>query len=274
MRPESHFMHTLTGNIRLHRNFHSRHLPDERDIIVYLPPRYDEDTDRRYPVFYLHDGQNVFDAATAFLGQEWHADEIAEDLIRGGAIEPVIIVGIYNAGERRIDEYTPTRGARTHGASGGKARLHAAMLVEEIKPFIDAEYRTVATASCTALGGSSLGGLATLYAGLRNPHVFGKLAVLSPSVWWRNGVILRMIRAIQPQASRPKIWLDVGTAEGDDPGRCLEDTRRLRDALVKQGWILGRDLAYFEDTDAAHCEQAWTGRLPRVLRFLFGRSDD
>ncbi|HKD09853.1 MAG TPA: alpha/beta hydrolase-fold protein [Bryobacteraceae bacterium] len=267
-------MHTLTGNIRLHRNFHSRHLPDDRNIIVYLPPSYDEDTERRYPVFYLHDGQNMFDAETAFLGQEWHADEIAEDLIRGEAIEPLIMVGIYNAGERRIDEYTPTRGARTEAASGGKARLHAAMIVEEVKPFIDAEYRTLTTASCTALGGSSLGGLATLYAGLRNPHVFGKLAVLSPSVWWRNGVILRMIRDIPAQESRPKIWLDVGTAEGDDPGRCVDDTRRLRDALMKHGWALGKDLSYFEDSDAPHSEQAWTGRLPSVLRFLFGRITD
>jgi predicted alpha/beta superfamily hydrolase len=267
-------MDTLTGNIRLHRNFHSRHLPDDRDIIVYLPPGYDEDRGRRYPVFYLHDGQNMFDAKTAFLGQEWHADEIAEDLIRAGAIDPLIMVGIYNAGERRIDEYTPTRGARAHSASGGKARLHAAMIVEEVKPFIDAEYRTVATAPCTALGGSSLGALATLYAGLRNSHVFGKLAVLSPSVWWRNGVILRMIREIPVRESRPKIWLDVGTAEGDNPQRTLEDTRRLRDVLMKQGWTLGKDLAYFEDVDAPHSEQAWTGRLPAVLRFLFGRTND
>jgi predicted alpha/beta superfamily hydrolase len=267
-------MHTLTGNIRLHRNFHSRHLPDDRDIIVYLPPRYEEDTDRRYPVFYLHDGQNMFDAATAFLGQEWHADEIAEDLIRGGAIEPLIMVGIYNAGERRVDEYTPARGARTQGASGGKARQHAAMIVEELKPLIDAEYRTLRTASCTGLGGSSLGGLATLCAGLTNPHVFGKLAVLSPSVWWRNGVILRMIRDLPIRVSRPKIWLDVGTAEGADPERCVDDTRRLRDVLLKQGWTLGDDLFYFEDRDAPHSEQAWTGRLPAVLRFLFGRATD
>ncbi len=267
-------MHTLTGNIHLHRNFNSRHLPGDRDIIVYLPPGYDTDTVRRYPVFYLHDGQNIFDAATAFLGQEWHADEIAESLIREGEIEPVIMVGIYNAGERRIDEYTPTPAARVPGASGGKAGLHAAMIVDEIKPFIDREYRTLASAPCTALGGSSLGGLATLHAGLRNPHVFGKLAVLSPSVWWRNGVILRLIRNLPARDARPKIWLDVGTAEGDDPVRCVEDTRRLRDALLKQGWTLGEDLAYFEDTGASHSEQAWTGRLPAVLRFLFGRLTD
>ncbi|HZL57133.1 MAG TPA: alpha/beta hydrolase-fold protein [Bryobacteraceae bacterium] len=262
-------MHTLTGNFRLHRNFHSRHLPDDRDIIVYLPPDYDTNSERRYPVLYLHDGQNMFDAETAFLGREWHADEIAEYLIRGGAIEPVIMVGIYNSGARRIDEYTPTADSRGH--AGGKAPLYGAMIVEELKPFIDAEYRTLSTPDCTGMGGSSLGGLATLYVGMRYPDVFGKLAVLSPSVWWRNGVILRMVRDRALREPRPKIWLDIGTAEGTHPARIVRDTRRLRDVLLKQGWELGHDLAYYEEIDAPHNEQAWGARLPRVLQFLFGR---
>ena len=263
-------LHTLTGNFRLHHNFHSRHLPFARDIIVYLPPDYDADAPRRYPVFYLHDGQNLFDEETAFAGQEWHADEIAEDLIRVGAIEPVIMVGIYNAGTHRVDEYTP---ATDHdGHRGGKARLYAAMIIEELKPFIDSEYRTEDTPEYTALGGSSLGGLVTLYVGLRHPEIFGKLAVMSPSVWWRNGVILRMIRDHPIAEARPKIWLDIGTAEGSHPSRLVRDTRRLRDVLIRQGWVIGEDLAYCEEADGLHNEEAWAARLPRVLRFLFGRS--
>ena len=264
-------LHTLTGNFRLHRNFQSRHLATPRDIIVYLPPDYASDAPRRYPVLYLHDGQNLFDAETAFGGQEWHADEIAESMIRQGAIEPLIMVGIYNTGSQRVDEYTPAPDA--HGHHGGKARLYAAMLIEEIKPFIDAEYRTLDTPECTGMGGSSLGGLVTLYVGLRHPEIFGKLAVLSPSVWWRNGVILRMIRDHPIDGIKPKIWLDTGTAEGSHPSRIVRDARRLRDVLLRQGWTAGEDLAYYEETDGLHNEVAWAARLPRVLQFLFGRGD-
>jgi predicted alpha/beta superfamily hydrolase len=262
-------LHSLTGNFRLHRNFHSRHVPDDRDIIVYLPPDYDEDAPRRYPVLYLHDGQNLFDTETAFLGNEWHADEIAEQMIRQGAIEPVIMVGIYNT-PHRIDEYTPA--TDMHGHSGGKARLYAAMIIQELKPFIDGEYRTLDSPDCTGMGGSSLGGLATIYIGLRHPEIFGKLAVLSPSVWWKNGVILRMIRDHPVPEPKPKIWLDIGTAEGNRPARILRDARLLRDLLIRQGWTPGENLAYYEDLDAPHNEEAWGARLPRVLRFLFGRN--
>jgi predicted alpha/beta superfamily hydrolase len=256
----------------LHHGFHSRHLTADRDIIVYLPPDYETAEQRRYPVFYLHDGQNLFDAETAFLGQEWHADEIAEHLIHKGVIEPVIMVGIYNTGRHRVDEYTPA--TDLHGHSGGKARLYAAMIIEELKPFIDNEYRTIDTPDCTGMGGSSLGGLVTLYVGFRHPEIFGKLAVMSPSVWWRNGVILRMIRDHPISEPRPKIWLDIGTAEGKHPGRIVRDTRRLRDVLIRQGWQPGYDLAYSEHEDALHNEEAWGARLPHVLQFLFGRTGD
>src|SRR5437762_1541334 len=99
--------HSLTGDIRTHENFHSRFLEHDRTVIVYLPPGYEAHVDVRYPVLYLHDGQNVFDQATSF-GEEWHVDETAQQLITAGKIEPIIVVGVYNTGEHRIDEYTPT----------------------------------------------------------------------------------------------------------------------------------------------------------------------
>src|SRR5207244_12801861 len=102
--------HTLTGNIKRHRAFHSKVLGNRRDVLVYLPPGYSRLSRKRYPVLYMHDGQNVFDAATAFAGVEWGADETAERLIRAGAIEPLIIVAVANMGEDRIHEYAPTRG--------------------------------------------------------------------------------------------------------------------------------------------------------------------
>jgi len=261
---------TLTGDFRLHKSFHSRYLSDDRDIIVYLPPGYGLSPNRRFPVIYLHDGQNLFDADTAFLGQEWRADETAEYLIHSGQIEPIIMVGIYNTGPNRIDEYTPTRGA--YGNVGGKARLYAAMIIDELKPFIDEEYRTLDEAEHTGMGGSSLGGLVTLYIGLRHPEIFGKLAVISPSVWWRYGTILRMIRDNPAPEPRPKIWLDIGTREGNHPGRIVRDARLLRDLLCQKGWQPGVDLAYVEDEGAQHSEHAWSARWPLVLRFLFGTS--
>lgn len=264
---------TLTGNFRFHPEFRSQHLPDDRNVLVYLPPGYEESEDR-YPVLYFHDGQNVFDAETAFGGVEWRADETAEGLIQEGAIRPIIMVGIYNAGASRIHEYTPTCGPQGH--SDGKAALYSRMIVEELKPFIDAEYRTLAGPENTGMAGSSLGGLVTLYIGVSRPDVFGRLAVMSPSIWWDHGVILQIVRDLTPHPRlgelRPRIWLDMGTEEGGRPKTMLRDARMLRDLLKKKGWLEGESLAYHEEAGAGHSEDAWANRLHHVLKFLFGNN--
>ena len=144
-----------------------------RTVIVYLPPGYDPESATRYPVLYLHDGQNVFDRATS-IGDEWHVDEMAEALIRSGDIEPIIAVGIYNTGEHRINEYAPT--PRPDKGGGGKADDYGKMLIMDLKPFIDRTYKTLPGAANTAMAGSSLGGLVTMHLGLRFPTAFGKLA--------------------------------------------------------------------------------------------------
>jgi predicted alpha/beta superfamily hydrolase len=235
-----------------------------RDVIVFLPPGYDAEPERRYPALYLHDGQNLFDGATAFVkGQDWRVDDTAEALIREGSIDPLIIVGIYNAGAHRVDEYTPTRDRRQR--AGGDADAYGRMLTSELKPFIDRTYRTQPGPANTGLGGSSLGGLVTLYLGLRHPDVFGKLAVLSPSVWWDDRVILKTIRQT-PIDPRLKIWLDIGTLEG---GKTVREARALRDELVRAGWKLGVDLQYSEIPEAGHNEAAWAARVDPFLRFLF-----
>jgi predicted alpha/beta superfamily hydrolase len=257
--------HTFTGTLRFHRSIPSRHVEGGRDVIVYLPPGYNEAKSTRYPVLYMHDGQNLFDAATAFANQEWGLDELAESLIGEGVIEPLIIVGIYNAGENRIAEYTHVRDRR---GQGGRARLHARFLVEELKPFIDSEYRTLPDTANTGLGGSSLGGLVTLYLGLHYPEVFGKLIVMSPSVWWARRAILREVRKAQGKFNQ-KIWLDIGTCEGSDSEACVRNVRDLRDALLKRGWTLGRDLRHVEDEGAGHDEKAWGHRMKDALTFLF-----
>ena len=255
------------GRLRLHPRFPSRFLSTRRDLIVYLPPDY-ETSGRRYPVLYLQDGQNLFDPATAFGGQDWRADQTADDLIARGAIEPVILVGIYNTGVKRMSEYTPTRCARRR--KGGKADRYAEMLAREVKPFIDHEYRTRKGASSSGVGGSSLGALASLVAGLKYPRVFGRLAIMSPSVWWDGRAIVRLVAAYDPKV-RPRIWLDAGTAEGGASEQIVRDLRLLRDAFLEQGWRPGADLSYEEVWGAHHNEQAWGDRFGRVLEYLFPR---
>jgi len=262
--------HSLAGDVRLHQNFHSRFLPTDRNIIVYLPPDYERDKTQHYPVLYLHDGQNLMDGATAYIpGQEWRVDETAQHLINTHQIRPLIIVGIYNAGMERVNEYTPTRDTRYN--AGGKADLYGRLIVEELMPFIDKTYRTKHGAENTGLGGSSLGGLVTLYLGLKYPHTFGRLGVVSPSVWWGDREIIREVEALKSK-THARIWLDIGTAESDDAQRSeksVADTRALRDTLIAKGWRLDGDLKYFEAQSAKHNEAAWAARVEPILKFLF-----
>jgi len=244
---------TLTENFRIHKNFRSKFLSKERDVVVWLPPGYDADKEKRYPVLYMHDGPSVF--------VNWRLDEIAERLIASKEIEPLIIVGVANGGteDDRFNEFTPTR----VNSKGGNADQHGRMLIEELKPVIDSEYRTLTDSAHTAVAGSSLGGLASLYLGIKYPETFGKVAAMSPSVWWDNKVIIRNVKSLQ---SKPtvRIWLDIGTEEG--PTGIIKE---LRDALVAKGWKLDADLIYFEAKGARHTEQAWSERSGQVLRYLF-----
>lgn len=254
---------TLTGNIRFHREFPSRFLGRERDIIVYLPPGYDDNESDRYPVLYMQDGQNLFDAATAFIpGHDWKIDETAETLIREGTIEPLIVVGIYNAGESRIEEYTPNKELRT--PRGGKGRLYGRFMTEELKPLVDSVYRTRPGRLDTGIGGSSLGGLVSIYTGLNYPDVFGRLAILSPSAWWGRRSIVTRVRGL---AKKPglKIWLDIGTNEGHGS---VAAVRALRDALAERGWN-DDDLRYVEIEGGQHSEDDWAARFGDVLRWLY-----
>ena len=260
--------HTLTGNIKRHRAFPSKILGNRRDVLVYLPRGYWRLSRRCYPVLYLNDGQNVFDAATSFSGVEWGVDETAERLIKENAIEPLIVVAVANTGEKRVDEYTPTRGvidakAKRKKRSKGLARKYGHFLMDELKPYIDRKYRTNPGAEFTALGGSSLGGLATLAIGILYPQVFSRLMVMSPSIWWDDFAIYRLVDSIQ-QKPPLKVWLDTGTAE---PG--WNQARELVNRLLEKGWKLQKDLQYMEAPGADHSEAAWAARVEPALRFLF-----
>lgn len=253
----------LTGTIRYHRGVTSRFLTPTRDVIVYLPPQYDAQAPRRYPVLYLHDGQNTMDASTSFAG-EWHADETAERLITAGEIEPLIIVGVYNTSDR-IGEYTPVRDSQNRGGNGDN---YGRFLVEELKPLIDSTYRTKLDAASTGVAGSSLGGLISMHFALTHAETFGKAGVISPSVWWADGAIVEEVNARPKSAVR--IWEDIGTAEGGGSAtETVDGARSLRDALIARGWVLGQDLRYLEVAGAAHNEGAWSARFDQVLKFLY-----
>ena len=251
--------------LHLHKAFKSAYLPDDRDVIVYVPPGYNEEPERSYPVLYLHDGQNLFDGQTSFVkGRTWMVLDHADGAIEAGEIEPLVIVGIYNTGDRRLAEYTHEYNWQM---GGGEANKYGDLLTRELLPWIAERYRVRQDRESTGMGGSSLGGLVSLYLGLRHPQVFGRLALLSPSVWWNHKSILGYLNEHSPQLwERPRIWLDVGDHEGQ---RTLRDVEHLARRLKANGWRPGESMHFEKVHEGTHDEASWAGRVRPMLRFLF-----
>lgn len=251
--------------LHLHHAFASAFLPDARDVIVYTPPGYDEENGRSYPVLYMHDGQNLFDGRTSFVkGRTWQMREQADAAIEAGEVDPLVIVGIYNTGDRRIAEYTPDRNPQM---GGGEAESYGRLLIEELMPWIASQYRVRQEREATGMAGSSLGGLVTLFLGLRYPKHFGKLGVLSPSVWWNRKSILGHLNEHAPQVwERPRLWLDVGDREGQ---KTLRDVEQLARRLKANGWQPGDSLYFEKAQGGTHDEASWATRVRPMLRFLF-----
>jgi enterochelin esterase-like enzyme len=241
-----------------HRKFHSTILGNERDLIVWLPPGYDTVPKQRYPVLYAHDGQNLFDPATAFAGVAWQLGEAAAALIRAEKIAPVIVVGIANTMARQ-EEYSPKRG-----------RQYAAFLINEVKPFIDKTYRTLPGRKSTAVLGSSLGGLISFYLAWWHPEVFSMAGCLSGTWMWDNAAAIRMVESESLPAPEIKIYLDHGS-EGAE-GNQAWVYRSMRDALIGRGLQLGKNLAYYFGINDEHNEATWGRRVWRPLLFLFGKN--
>jgi predicted alpha/beta superfamily hydrolase len=213
----------------------------------------------------MHDGQNLFDGRTSFLpGRTWQVREQADSAIEAGEVEPLIIVGIYNTGDRRLAEYTPDRDWQR---GGGEADRYGLLLTRELMPWIAGQYRVRPEREATGLGGSSLGGLVTLYLGLRHAEHFGRLAVLSPSIWWNRKSILGAVNERAPEIwEKPRLWLDVGEQEGR---RTVQDAQQLSLRLIANGWRLGETLHFERIEGGTHDEASWSTRVRPMLRFLF-----
>ncbi len=228
----------------------------DRHLTIYLPPSYDRG-ERHYPVIYMQDGQNLFDPEESFAGS-WRVD-IAMDQAAGRGFEG-IAVGIPNAGEGRLAEYSPFDDPE---GGPGRGREYVAYMADIIKPLVDARYRTIPGRGTTCVAGSSMGGLISLFAFVERPDVFGATAAMSPSLWYAGRAIFGAVEAAPFQAGR--IYLDVGRREGEET---LADARRLRDLLLAKGYRKDEQVRYVEDRAGAHEEAAWGQRIRAALPFL------
>lgn len=246
--------HTVVGDVRVWPDFYSPQLDNVRRLLVYLPPDYWR-TDRRYPVLYFQDGQNLFDRATGFGGQEWQADETLEALSAEG--RPAIAVALDHGGEQRNQEYNPFPGWWP-----ARGEAYVDFLAATVKPLIDAQFRTKPDRGHTLIVGSSLGGLISLYAFFGRPEVFGAVGALSPALWPVHGAIYTFVRAAPLVEGR--IYLDHGTRENS--------ARPLYDLLTEKGYRARRHLKFVAEAGGEHTESAWARRLPGALRFLLPRA--
>jgi len=260
--------HTVAGDVRVLRGVGNAAVA-ARDVLVYLPPSYATATWRRYPVLYLQDGQNVFDAATSYAG-EWGADETA-GMLAGRGLE-AILVAIPNAGKDRADEYSPFPLRPPSSRRNTQADAYLDYLLTVVKPAVDTSFRTDSTREGSGIAGSSLGGLIALYACLERPTAFGFCAALSPALWPGRGRIFEIARGRrEKQDPRPRVYLDAGQNEAGE--RFVTQVRRMRDLLRDEGY----DVAYVEDMQGQHNEESWRRRFPAVLTWFLDpglRPDD
>jgi predicted alpha/beta superfamily hydrolase len=263
-----------TGDLRIHE-FQSRIFRNRRYLRVWLPPEYDQakNLERRYPVFYLNDGQNLFEPATAFAGVEWQVDETADRLIRAGTVPPLIIVGIDNAGKNRMREYMPRRSLQPMRWRVQGSR-YPDFLTNEVMPFVARNYRVATGPQNTGLGGSSLGALIALYTAIVRPGLVGRLLLESPSLWAANRQLIRESRGVKQWPER--VFLGCGTAEAGRPDKnqsVVDDVREMAGILRRAG-LDERRLRIVIEEGAPHSESAWARRFPQALTFLSGRAGD
>lgn len=244
--------HDIVGTVVYYRRFRSRYPILERDILVWLPPSYKKERGKYYPVLYMHDGQNILDPETSYAGQDWRVDETVTKLIKRDQIEEPIVVGIYNTHER-LQEYSVSE----------KGDYYLKFIVEELKHFIDSNFRTLADREATAIMGSSMGGLCSLRMVWKYPHVFGKAGCLSSSFYYGEDAIFDLIETTF-EKKNVKIYFDSG-----EDGK--KDAQKMFCLFSKLGMLLGENFDYYFDRGAGHNEWSWANRLERPLKYFFGK---
>lgn len=259
--PVAHAAPMHKGSVQLlPERFEIDGLQRSREVRIYLPPGYASQADRRYPVLYLYDGQNLFDAATAFAG-EWEVDETLDRLAREQGFE-AIAVGIDHGGEHRITELSAWDHPR-HGRGEGEAFTR--FLVGTLKPYVDRHYRTEAGPARTVLVGSSMGALAAHYAIHRHPEVFGGAILFSPSYWYAEAAFVQAVQ--QPLPATARVFLYAGGREGEEMTAAAQRMHALLLGLPTPPATQLHIVA-----EAEHNESAWRQELPHALGWLFGLS--
>ncbi len=253
------FLTTTGTKLEILPEVYSPELDNRRDILVQLPPSYPA-ADRAYPVLYMHDGQNLFDPATSYAG-DWRLGKVLARAARRGL--EAIVVGIPNMGTERVTEYSPFRSS-ADGAGEGDRYLD--FLLRTLKPAIDQRFRTRPEPAATGIAGSSMGGLISLYGFFRSGGAFGFAGVLSPSLWFANEAIFRVVESAPYVPGR--IYLDIGSLEGLEH---VVRARRMRDLLRARGYQIGGNLKWLESRSGRHDEASWGRRFARALPFLLGQ---
>jgi enterochelin esterase-like enzyme len=241
---------------------HSTRADIGRTVDVRLPPGYAPSRQEPYPLLVMHDGQNLFASRPEARGGSWHADETIERLVTEGQIPPLVLLAIDHGDATRMHEFTPTRVIEL---GGGGALEYAETVFAAIANVAD-EYHVRTDRDGVAMGGSSLGGLVTLWMASAHPGRVGRLIAMSPSVWWDRRMLLRQLRR-QPIDPATRIWLDAGGRERRSVAR---DARAVRDVLSDQGI---QSLQYVEDPEGGHDEASWGRRLADALAWLYSRDD-
>jgi len=268
----------ITGTVLRHAALPSTHVA-ARNVDVWLPPGYDENPERRYPVVYMHDGQNLFDPATSMGNVDWGVDEAMTGLIARGEARPAIIVGVWNTNKRR-EEYMPQRAVtrdmpmNVPGAADLKpadivSDRYLAFLVDELKPLIDASYRTLPGRADTIVMGSSMGGLISQYAMSKYPDVFGGAGCVSTHWPAGDGIALDDFAAHLPDPATHRYWFDYGTQTLDAGYEPYQ--QRADEILRKAGYVAGQNWITRKFEGAEHSEKAWRVRVDQPLVFLLGR---
>ncbi len=264
---------TVSGDLRLHE-LQSRIFGNTRTIRVLLPPGYDavENGTRRYPVLYMLDGQNLFDACLSDVSHhEWGLDETAYRLIAEKKMPPMIVVGVDHAGKDRAHEYLPYKDYVSNPDMDEPAgKRFPDFLTSEVMPLVDGKYRTLQGQPNTGIGGSSYGGVATLYALLAKPGRFGYGLIESPTMWIGMG---QLVRDTSPLVAMPaRVFVAFGGKEADDPvisAKMIGLIRQVESNFHAAGYD-ATNFRFVVEPDALHTETAWAQRLPGALVFLFG----